>query len=177
MKGKTKRILVVVVKWRHRANGLLSYFGPASLNCRTSVLSYRGYLQKALSSLEASLCCREAGEKKEESARGTMGPFFSSHRPSRAFSFSIVVIFTEIPSGSLCGGESPKNQANSQVCFIWMSKCVISLGWREFEVIPHVKFCRRKWVINLSFRYRENLFLVFYLFQFDKSHYFPENIF
>ena len=25
MKGKTKRILVVVVKWRHRANGLNSY--------------------------------------------------------------------------------------------------------------------------------------------------------
>ena len=31
-----------------------------------------------------------------------------------------------------------------------MSKCVIWIGWREFGVIPHVEFCRRKWVINLS---------------------------
>ena len=29
----------------------------------------------------------------------------------------------------------------------------------------------------LSFRYRENLFLVFELFQFDESYYFPESIF
>ena len=31
-----------------------------------------------------------------------------------------------------------------------MSKCVIWIGWREFGVIPHVEFCRRKWVRNLS---------------------------
>ena len=33
MKGKTKRILVVVVKWRHRANGILSYFTLVCLWC------------------------------------------------------------------------------------------------------------------------------------------------
>ena len=33
MKGKTKRILVVVVKWRHHANGLLSYFTLVCLWC------------------------------------------------------------------------------------------------------------------------------------------------
>ena len=33
MKEKTKRILVVVVKWRHRANGLLSYFTLVCLWC------------------------------------------------------------------------------------------------------------------------------------------------
>ena len=42
----------------------------------------------ALSSAEASLCCREAGEKE-----------------ARASYFPIIAIFTVIPSGSLCGGE------------------------------------------------------------------------
>ena len=34
MKGNTKRILVVVVKWRHRANGLLeAYLSPILSSC------------------------------------------------------------------------------------------------------------------------------------------------
>ena len=53
-------------------------------------------------------------EKEIESARGTMErgkreerltPFPSSHRPPRAFCFSIITVIG-IPSGSLCGGES-----------------------------------------------------------------------
>ena len=53
-------------------------------------------------------------EKEIESARGTMErgkrekrlpPFPSSHRPPRAFYFSIIVV-TGTPRGSLCGGES-----------------------------------------------------------------------
>ena len=39
--------------------------------------------------------------------------------------------------------------ANSQLCFKWMPKCVISIALRELGVIPHVKFVRRKWVTNL----------------------------
>ena len=42
-------------------------------------------------------------------------------------------------------------QASSQVCFKWMSKCVIWIAWREFGVTLHVKYFRRKWVTNLSF--------------------------
>ena len=42
-------------------------------------------------------------------------------------------------------------QANSQVCLKWMSKCVTQIALREFGVIPLVKYCRRKWVTNLSF--------------------------
>ena len=54
-------------------------------------------------------------EKEIESARGTMErgkreerlpPFPSSHRPPRAFYFSIIAVFIGIPRGSLCGGES-----------------------------------------------------------------------
>ena len=33
----------------------------------------------------------------------------------------------------------------------------IKLGWRKFGVRPQVKYCRQKWVINLSFRYHESL--------------------
>ena len=44
-------------------------------------------------------------------------------------------------------------QANSQVCFEWIS--VIEIAWREFEAIPHVKYCRRKLETNLSFCYTE----------------------
>ena len=29
----------------------------------------------------------------------------------------------------------------------------IKLGWRKFGVRPQVKYCRQKWVINLSFRF------------------------
>ena len=59
-------------------------------------------------STEASLCCREAGEKegrldrKKKMARGGGGTIRVS---LRAFYFSIIAIFTVIPSGSLCGGE------------------------------------------------------------------------
>ena len=66
----------------------------------------------SLASAEASLYRREAGERKKESAWGTMGRekrrrevFPSSHRPPRAFYFSIIAIFIGIPSGSLCGEE------------------------------------------------------------------------
>ena len=59
-----------------------------------------------LSSEEASLCCMDAGEKKE-STRGMMGS-------PRAFYFSVIAIFIGIPSGShTCGGER---------CFIQTSK-------------------------------------------------------
>ena len=68
-------------------------------------------------------------------------------------------------------------QANSQVCFKWMSKCVIYITLREFGVIPHVKCCRRKWVTKLNFSYPENLSLIFELFQYDELRYCPESIF
>ena len=51
------------------------------------------------------------------------------------------------------------------------------MALREFGVIPHVKYCRRKWVTNLSFCYHENLSLVFELFQYDELRYCPESIF
>ena len=67
---------------------------------------------------EASLCPRKAGQRKKESARGTMGrvkrgsessfpPFLSSHSPPRAYCFfpSSTPIFIGIPRGFLCGGE------------------------------------------------------------------------
>ena len=66
----------------------------------------------SLASAEASLYRREVGEREKESARGTMGRekrrsqvFPSSHRPPRAFCFSVIAIFIGIPSGSLCGEE------------------------------------------------------------------------
>ena len=66
----------------------------------------------SLASAEASLYRREAVERKKESAWGTMGRekrrsevFSSSHRPPRAFYFSIIAIFIGIHSGSLCGEE------------------------------------------------------------------------
>ena len=57
-----------------------------------------------------------------------------------------------------------------------MSKCVIEIALREFGVIPHVKYCRRKRVSNLSFCYPENLSLIFELFQYDELRYCPESI-
>ena len=68
-------------------------------------------------------------------------------------------------------------QANFQVCFKWMSTCVIEIALREFGVKPRVKNCRRKWVTNLSFCYPENLSLIFELFQYDKLCCCPESIF
>ena len=66
----------------------------------------------SLASAEASLYRREAGEREKEDTRGTMGRgkrrsqvFPSSHRPPRAFYFSIIAIFIGIHSGSLCGEE------------------------------------------------------------------------
>ena len=53
----------------------------------------------------------------------------------------------------------------------------IKLGWRKFGVRQQVKYCREKWVINFSFRYHESLFLIFEVFQFNESHYFPGSIF
>ena len=72
-----------------------------------------------LSSAESSLCCGEAGEKKRKRAghdgkgkdrRQASPPFPSSHRPPRAFYFSIIAIFIGVPSGSLCGGERSSNR-------------------------------------------------------------------
>ena len=51
------------------------------------------------------------------------------------------------------------------------------MALREFGVIPHVKYCRRNWVRNLSFCYHENLSLVFELFQYDELRFCPESIF
>ena len=66
----------------------------------------------SLASAEASLYRREAVERETEDTRGTMGRekrrsevFSPSHRPPRAFYFSIIAIFIGIPSGSLCGEE------------------------------------------------------------------------
>ena len=66
----------------------------------------------SLASAEASLYRREAVEREKEDTRGTMGRekrrsevFSSSHRPPRAFYFSIIAIFIGIPSGSLCGED------------------------------------------------------------------------
>ena len=48
--------------------------------------------------------------------------------------------------------------------FKWMSKCVIYIAWREFGGIPHVKYCRRKWVTNCyKFLFSWNLSLVHFL--------------
>ena len=69
-----------------------------------------------LPSSEACLCCGEAGEKEKESARGTMGrgkreqrifafSLFPSPPARFPFVFSIIAMFIEIPSWSLCGGE------------------------------------------------------------------------
>ena len=81
----------------------------------TSITIHITVFSSALSSTEASLCRREAGRKrKKESAQGTMGRgkgeekpprFPSSHRPPRAFYFSIIATFIGIPTGSLCGEE------------------------------------------------------------------------
>ena len=60
------------------------------------------------------MCLREAGQSKKRKRAGDdgkekerkRGPLFPvSHRPPRAFYFSIIVIFIGIPSGSLCAGE------------------------------------------------------------------------
>ena len=66
----------------------------------------------SLASAEASLYRREAVEREKEDTRGTMERekrrsevFSSSHRPLRAFYFSIIAIFIGIHSGSLCGEE------------------------------------------------------------------------
>ena len=45
-------------------------------------------------------------EKKKNKARGTVGLFPLPIVPSALSIFSIRAIFTGIPSGSLCGGES-----------------------------------------------------------------------
>ena len=68
-----------------------------------------------LSSVEASLSCGEAGEKEKERAghdgkgeeRTEDFRLFSLPIAPRALSifFSIIAIFIEIPSVSLCGGE------------------------------------------------------------------------
>ena len=67
-----------------------------------------------LSSVEASLCCRETGEKEKESAeerwegeREKKGfRLFPLPIIRRALSiFTNIAIFIGIPSGSLCGGE------------------------------------------------------------------------
>ena len=78
----------------------------------TSITIHRALFQ--LSPPQRLLCVEERlGEReKKESARGTMGrgkgeerppPFPSSHRPPRAFYFSIIATFTGIPKGSLYG--------------------------------------------------------------------------
>ena len=66
----------------------------------------------SLASAQASLYRKEAVEREKEDTRGTMGRekrrsqvFSSSHRPPRAFYFSIIAIFIGIHSGSLCGEE------------------------------------------------------------------------
>ena len=63
-------------------------------------------LGSPLSSAEACLCCRKAGEK--ESARGMM-------RSPRAFYFSVIAIFIVILRGSLCGGERIQNSKNQHL--------------------------------------------------------------
>ena len=49
---------------------------------------------------------KKARWRRWEEQRKGAGLFPSSHRPSRAFCFSIIAIFIGIPNGSLCGGES-----------------------------------------------------------------------
>ena len=53
----------------------------------------------SLSSAEASLCCREAGEKEKEAPPPSLFP------SSVAFYVAIIAIFNGIPSGSLCARE------------------------------------------------------------------------
>ena len=48
---------------------------------------------------------KKARWRRWEERRKGAGLFRSSHRPSRAFCFSIIAIFIGIPNGSLCGGE------------------------------------------------------------------------
>ena len=46
---------------------------------------------------------RAGHDGKRKESRETLPPFPSSHRPPRAFYFSIIVIFIGTPGGSLCG--------------------------------------------------------------------------
>ena len=53
-----------------------------------------------LSSVEASLCCGEAGEKEKESARGTMGSFPLPIVPRALSIFSIILFWWGYPAGA-----------------------------------------------------------------------------
>ena len=57
---------------------------------------------------KAPYCVAGSLGRKNKKARGTRGreAFPSSHRPPRSSYFSIIAIFIEIPSRSLCGGEN-----------------------------------------------------------------------
>ena len=75
------------------------------IKCRISASKF----PNPFSSAEVSLCRREAGEKEKSKRAGQDGrekerklPLFpSSYRPSRAYYFSIIAIFTGIPGTRL----------------------------------------------------------------------------
>ena len=113
----------------------------------------------------------EAGEKEKESAQ-------PSHRPPRTFYFlfSIIVIFTGIPSGSFCGGPrgsrvrdrdkdlfrefatredgwNSGNQSNSSGSkrtywnfFVQHGRTVLRIGWKLDEIFEH---CKSIWTRNM----------------------------
>ena len=67
----------------------------------------------SLSPPQRPLCIREAGERKKETAWGTMGRgkrrsqvFPSSHRPPRAFYFLIIAIFIRIYPAGACAEKT-----------------------------------------------------------------------
>ena len=64
----------------------------------------------------------------------------SSHRPPRAFYFSIIAIFIGIPSRSFCGGESVQTASLTSKGF-----CVLvtanSCGFRVSFLIVWARFC------------------------------------
>lgn len=64
----------------------------------------------------------------------------SSHRPLRAFYFSIIAIFTGIPSRSFCGGESVQTVSLTSKCFCVLVKAN-SCGFRVSFHIVWVRFC------------------------------------
>ena len=78
-----------------------------------------------LSSAESSLYRSEGWREGKRNRVGDDGkgrdkkltPFRSSHRPSRAFYFSITAIFIGMPSESLSGGESQWRREPLQVFF------------------------------------------------------------
>ena len=95
---------------------------------------------KPLSSAEAFLCCREAGEKLKKKRAGArweverekrqerLPSFPSSHRYLRAIYFSIIAIFIGIPSGEPLGLWGASGGRWGAVHRLWILSDLFLLG-------------------------------------------------